>query len=219
MSSTGKDLAQVIGREIERVAEEIAAYRDERNLWVTQGAQRNAPGTLALHLAGNVRHYVGAGLGGTGYVRDRHAEFHDRDVPREELLSRLRLAGETAVDVLTALDEETFAEGRFAVDLPDAYADMTVRAYLVHLAWHLGWHQGQIYYHRLTGRRAPRTCESRPPRSSASQLEGVGIAWPASGHGVSGCGTSRPDIEPKGRPALLSTDARTRPETTLTPLS
>lgn len=150
MSSTGKDLAQVIGREIERVAEEIAAYRDERNLWVTQGTQRNAPGTLALHLAGNVRHYVGAGLGGTGYVRDQHAEFHDRDVPREELLSRLRLAGETAVDVLTVLDEETFAEGRFAVDLPDAYADMTVRAYLVHLAWHLGWHQGQIYYHRLS---------------------------------------------------------------------
>lgn len=149
MSSTGEDLARVIGREIDNVAEEIAAYRDERNLWVTQGAQRNAPGTLALHLAGNIQHFVGAGLGGTGYVRDRNAEFHDRDVPREELLARLRQARESAVRVLTSLDEGTFAEGSFAVDLPEAYADMTVRAYMIHLTWHIGWHQGQIYYHRL----------------------------------------------------------------------
>jgi uncharacterized damage-inducible protein DinB len=150
VSATGKDLALVIGRELDRVAEEIAAYRDERNLWVTQGAQRNAPGTLALHLAGNIQHYVGAGLGATGYVRDRNAEFNDRDVPREQLLERLRTARDTAVRVLSALDEETFASGRFAVDLPDAYADMTVRAYMIHLTWHLGWHQGQIYYHRLS---------------------------------------------------------------------
>ena len=51
--------------------------------------------------------------------------------------------------VLTSLDEGTFAEGSFAVDLPEAYADMTVRAYMIHLTWHIGWHQGQIYYHRL----------------------------------------------------------------------
>lgn len=149
VSSTGKDLARVIGREVDRVAEEIAAYRDERNLWVTQGAQRNAPGTLALHLAGNLQHYIGAGLGDTGYVRDRNAEFNDRDVPREELLARLRGARDSTVRVLSSLDEDVFSEGRFAVDLPDAYADMTVRAFVIHLTWHLGWHQGQIYYHRL----------------------------------------------------------------------
>ena len=149
MSSTGKDIARVIARELDRVAEEISAYRDERNLWVTQGAQRNAPGTLALHLAGNLLHYIGAGLGDTGYVRDRPAEFNDRDVPRDELVRRLHEARDVAVKVLSGLGEEAFAGGSFAVELPEPYRDMTVRAFLVHLTWHLGWHQGQIYYHRL----------------------------------------------------------------------
>ena len=149
MSSTGKDIAHVIARELDRVAEEISAYRDERNLWVTQGAQRNAPGTLALHLAGNLLHYIGAGLGDTGYVRDRHAEFNDRDVPRDELVRGLREARDVTLEVLSDLDEETFERGRFSVELPEPYANTTVRGFLVHLTWHLGWHQGQIYYHRL----------------------------------------------------------------------
>jgi uncharacterized damage-inducible protein DinB len=139
----------VIARELDRVAQEIAAYRDERNLWVTQGAQQNAPGTLALHLAGNLLHFVGAGLGATGYVRDRAAEFGDRDVPRTTLIARLGEARDVTVRVLSGIDEDTLAHGSFAVALPEAYQEMTPRGFLIHLTWHLGWHQGQIYYHRL----------------------------------------------------------------------
>ena len=51
--------------------------------------------------------------------------------------------------VLSELDEGVFDAGTFAVDLPEPYADMSVRGFLVHLIWHLGWHEGQIYYHRL----------------------------------------------------------------------
>lgn len=149
MSKSGREIAEIIARELDRVAEEISAYRDERNLWVTQGAQRNAPGTLALHLAGNLLHYIGAGLGDTGYVRDRPAEFNDRDVPREELLAGLRDARDTTVRVVSALDDATLERGGFAVELPAQYAHLSVHALLVHLTWHLGWHQGQIYYHRL----------------------------------------------------------------------
>src|SRR2546422_8525585 len=46
----------------------------------------NCAGTLALHLGGNIQFFVGAVLAGTGYVRDRDAEFARRDVPRAELL-------------------------------------------------------------------------------------------------------------------------------------
>lgn len=149
MSSLASDLAHVLVRELDRVAEEIAAYRDERNLWVTLGAQRNAPGTLALHLAGNLEHFVGAGLGRTGYVRDRHAEFGDRDVPQAELVARLHRARETVQSVLGPMSDEALRDARFAVELPDAYRDHSAHGLLVHLIWHLGWHQGQIYYHRL----------------------------------------------------------------------
>jgi len=149
MSTLGRDLASILVRELDRVAEEIAAYRDERNLWVTLGAQRNAPGTLALHLAGNLEHRVGAGLGGTGYVRDRVAEFGDRDVPRAVLISRLRDARDVITAVLMPMSDDALRDARFEVDLPDAYREMSVHALLVHMTWHLGWHQGQIYYHRL----------------------------------------------------------------------
>jgi hypothetical protein len=149
VSTSGREIAGIIARELDRVAEEISAYKDERNLWVTQGAQRNAPGTLALHLAGNLLHYIGAGLGDTGYVRDRPAEFNDRDVPRDELLARLREARDTTVRVVSSLDDATLQRGRFAVELPEQYADLSVHGLLVHLTWHLGWHEGQIYYHRL----------------------------------------------------------------------
>jgi len=149
MNTLGRDLAGILVREVDRVAEEIAAYRDERNLWVTVGAQRNAPGTLALHLAGNLEHFVGAGLGRTGYVRDRAAEFGDRDVPRAVLISRLREARDVIDAVLTPVSDEALRDARFEVDVPEAYRAMSVHALLVHLTWHLGWHQGQIYYHRL----------------------------------------------------------------------
>ena len=149
MSNLARDLSNVLVRELDRVADEIAAYRDERNLWVTLGAQRNAPGTLALHLAGNLEHFVGAGLGSTGYVRDRAAEFGDRDVPQTELVARLHRARDTIASVLGGMSDEALLGATFTVDLPDAYRDHSAHGLLVHLIWHLGWHQGQIYYHRL----------------------------------------------------------------------
>jgi hypothetical protein len=148
MSEEGRELATILGRELGHVADEIAAYRDEQNLWVTVGAQRNAPGTLALHLAGNLLHYVGAELGGTGYVRDRPAEFGDRDVPRAELLRRLTECRETVTRTLGHVEANVLA-GLFPGELPPALAGMTTRGFLTHLIWHLGWHTGQIYYHRL----------------------------------------------------------------------
>jgi len=148
MSEEGRELATILGRELGHAAEEIGAYRDEKNLWVTVGAQRNAPGTLALHLAGNLLHYVGAVLGGTGYVRDRPAEFGERDVPRAELLRRLTECRQTAERTLGGVEADVLA-APYPGELPPALAGMTTRAFLVHLIWHLGWHTGQIYYHRL----------------------------------------------------------------------
>lgn len=148
MSDEGRELAMILGREVGHVAEEIAAYRDEKNLWVMLGAQRNAPGTLALHLAGNLLHYVGAVLGGTGYVRDRGAEFGERDVPRAELLRRLAECRETVTRTLERVEADVLA-APFPGELPPPLAGMTTRALLIHLTWHLGWHTGQIYYHRL----------------------------------------------------------------------
>lgn len=149
MSEPGSELARIFEREVARVERDVAAYRDERNLWVTLGAQRNAPGTLALHLAGNLLHYVGAELGATGYVRDRHAEFHDRDVPRDQILERLAEARGTVVRVLERLPADAL-DTPYPGEIPDVYGRVSTRGWLAHLLWHLGWHAGQVYYHRLS---------------------------------------------------------------------
>jgi len=145
------DVAWLVGRELDRLSAEIEAYDDESDLWVTRGGQKNAPGTLALHLVGNLMHYIGTGLGETGYVRDRDAEFNDRDVPRTEILRRIASCRDTVTGVLERVDDATMS-GTFPGEPPERLRGITTRRFLLHLCWHLGWHVGQIYYHRLSAR-------------------------------------------------------------------
>lgn len=146
--SLGADMAKLFGRELDRLATEIDAYESEQHLWQTLGAQKNPPGTLALHLVGNLLHYIGAELGGSGYVRDRDAEFGDRDVPRGDLLRRISDCRSTVTAVLEDLDDDRLGD-RYPGELPEHLAGATTRGWLLHLLWHMGWHLGHIYYHRL----------------------------------------------------------------------
>ena len=49
----------------------------EDQLWTKPFPFGNSVGHLVLHLTGNLNHYVGAMVAGTGYVRDREHEFTD----------------------------------------------------------------------------------------------------------------------------------------------
>lgn len=149
MSNTaGKEFADIFGRELGRLNELIESYPNESSLWEVTGDAKNPPGTLALHLAGNVEHYIGAVLGDTGYIRDRKAEFRDRGVPKEDILLKIASAKHAAVRTLEALDDETL--GRMypsATGAVRGIGEATTRHFLVHLTCHLGWHLGQIDYH------------------------------------------------------------------------
>ncbi|MGD8277299.1 MAG: DinB family protein [Gemmatimonadota bacterium] len=148
MGTFGQDFAILFGRELDHLAEEVAAYRSDADLWSTMGAQKNPPGTLALHTAGGLMAMIGTALGGTGYVRDRDREFSERDVSRDEVVSRVRECRDTIVPILAGLDDATLAAphpGR----VPPHMQGVTTHAFLLHLLWHVGWHLGHIYYHRL----------------------------------------------------------------------
>ena len=151
MSETaGSEFADIVGRELDRLGVLIESYRDPGSLWKVTGEAKNPPGTLALHLAGNLEHYVGAILGGTGYVRDREAEFGDREVPKEEILRRIAAAKRAAVSTLEKLDDETLSQtypAATGAGETGGIGEVTTRHFLVHLTWHLGWHLGQIHYH------------------------------------------------------------------------
>jgi uncharacterized damage-inducible protein DinB len=138
-------LKTVITRELRALAREIQAYPDDASVWRTFPGVANSAGTLALHLAGNIQHYLGAKLGGTTYQRDRPAEFARRDVPRAALLKEIERAIGAAEATLPRLHQ-----GDLIADFPEPVGGRTIRTdeFLVHLATHLGWHLGQVDYHR-----------------------------------------------------------------------
>jgi uncharacterized damage-inducible protein DinB len=138
-------VAAILDRDLQALAREVMAYPDERALWATPTGITNSAGTLALHLAGNIRHYLGATLGGTGYVRDRPAEFALRDVPRATILGHI----EEARAALRAAADRASDE-RQDEDYPEVVGGVRVAMgeYLVHLVSHFAFHLGQLDYHR-----------------------------------------------------------------------
>jgi hypothetical protein len=136
-------VAAILDRDLRTLAREVQAYADERDLWRLPPGLPNSGGTLALHLAGNIQHYFGARLGGTGYVRDRPAEFALRGVPRADLLARIEAARE-------AVRAAAAAPVDLSADFPEVISDAHIETedYLVHLCTHFAFHLGQLDYHR-----------------------------------------------------------------------
>ena len=64
-----------------RVEQTVRAVPAE-SLWEKPFPFGNSVGHLVLHLTGNLNHYIGAMIAGTGYVRDREKEFTDPIIPR-----------------------------------------------------------------------------------------------------------------------------------------
>lgn len=144
----------LILRELRALDREIAAYPDDESVWQTRPGVANSAGTLALHMAGNLRHFIGATLTNSGYVRDRAAEFGARDLTRSEL----RAIVATAISELETAFEKVTDE-QLAAEFPILVAERRLNTgqFLMHLAVHLSYHLGQLDYHRrlLTESTAP----------------------------------------------------------------
>lgn len=132
-------------KNLESLKEEIESYKNEDDLWKLHGDIKNTPGNLALHLCGNLKHFIGATLGNSGYVRDRDNEFAVKNVPREEIIREIDSTIESIIPVFSrlTLDDlekpfplDTFGENR------------KVGGVITFLVFHLGYHLGQINYHR-----------------------------------------------------------------------
>lgn len=143
-------VAGVMARDLRAAVREIEAFGDEADLWRTLPGQPNAAGNLALHMAGNLRHFIGAALGGSDYVRQRDAEFGSRDVPRGEIVAALHAAIADVERVLPGLSAEA-QSARFPLAVGGQ--QVTTGDFLTHLSAHLAYHLGQLDYLRrgLTG--------------------------------------------------------------------
>ena len=138
-------LQKIFKRDLEKLRSEIEQYTNEANLWKTDGSILNSGGNLCLHLIGNLNAFIGAALGKTGYVRDRRAEFSLKNVPKTELVGQ--------IDALIPIVEKTLANLNSQMmeeEYPlTVFSEKTSTEYfLIHLATHLGYHLGQVNYHR-----------------------------------------------------------------------
>ena len=138
-------LMEILENELNKLKQEINLYKDEKDLWIIKGEILNSGGNLCLHLLGNLNHFIGHLVGGTGYQRDRENEFSEKDVPRAELNNRIDAVIEVIKKSLPKINDSDMNK-----TFPDKMGGK-IREYgytLIHITNHFDYHLGQINYHR-----------------------------------------------------------------------
>jgi uncharacterized damage-inducible protein DinB len=139
--------------QLEKLRDEVrdlAEPLSEEEFWTKPLDPGNSIGHLVLHLSGNLNHFVGGQLGGTGYVRDREREFTETQVPsKAEALKQLDGAAAIFRKVVSGLSAE-----QLAAPHPEARLGIVMRA-LTSLLAHFALHRGQMSYIVRLVKRAP----------------------------------------------------------------
>lgn len=139
-------LLQLFIRDIEKLQNEIQLYSNEEILWKVDNDIKNSAGNLAIHLIGNLNHFIGATLGNSGYIRQRDKEFNEKNIPRKLILKQLEEVKQSTEKVLLSLTENNL-KGEYPINV-FKNENMTTEYFLIHLYGHLNYHLGQINYHR-----------------------------------------------------------------------
>lgn len=144
-------IRRLLLRELRSLRREVQAYPDDEALWHAPAGISNTGGNLVLHLVANLQHFIGATLGGTGYLRQREAEFTEAGFSRDHLVQEIDAAARVVDETLAKLPAKRL-DGPFPVKV--AGQTLPTLDFLMHLVAHLGYHLGQIDYHRriTTGR-------------------------------------------------------------------
>jgi len=86
---------------------------NDAQIWYRHDEAMNSIGNLLLHLCGNLRQWIMAGIGDAEDDRDRPAEFRQREViSREALLRDLRATVEEAKAVLSQVGAVNLLQNR-----------------------------------------------------------------------------------------------------------
>jgi hypothetical protein len=111
-AAVGAEAANELDKALDKIEHCLKQLNDEQ-VWQRPQPALNSVGNLLLHLAGNLRQWVVAGLGGAPDVRDRPAEFAARGpLPKEELLRPLRAVVDEARTVLARQTARQWLEVR-----------------------------------------------------------------------------------------------------------
>lgn len=140
-----ESLKSLYTRDLNKLKTEIESYQNEEALWKIDKNILNSAGNLCLHLVGNLNHFFGAILGNSGYIRKRELEFSLKNIPKAELIKQVEETLNAVISTLDQLSEEDLAK---VYPIEALGYPMTTEYFLIHLFGHLGYHLGQINYHR-----------------------------------------------------------------------
>ncbi|MBA2683929.1 MAG: DinB family protein [Gemmatimonadaceae bacterium] len=135
------DFASLFHRDLSRLMKQLEAFPSREMIWAVVPGITNSAGTLALHLEGNLREYIGRQLGGEAYARNRVAEFSPAQLETEEIIARLEQLRTLIPHTLEGISDE-----RMKATYPEVVlgVPLSVEDFIAHLYGHLNWHLGQI---------------------------------------------------------------------------
>jgi uncharacterized damage-inducible protein DinB len=144
-TSIGLEFVSVSASQLEKYLGRIdtcARKLTEEQFWTRHSENQNAVGNLVLHLTGNVRQWILAGVGGARDTRVRDVEFSRRGpAPAGELIEGLHTTVEAATAVIRGLSDEALLE-RITVQ---GY-DVTKLEAVYHVVEHFSGHTFQIIF-------------------------------------------------------------------------
>jgi uncharacterized damage-inducible protein DinB len=132
-----------------KITAALTELTDEQ-IWWRPNEASNSAGNLILHLAGNIRQWMIAGVGGKTDIRNRAGEFAERSqISKEELLVLLTATLNEVDEVLAKLERDvTAAHSDVPLQnecVPQGFTQ-TVFDAVFHVVEHFSYHTGQIVF-------------------------------------------------------------------------
>ena len=130
---------------LEKLKDNLLQYKNESDIFTKPGDTKNSPANLAIHICGNLKFNIGSVIGQKSYVRNRDNEFTMKISGRNEVIAEIDSTIEMIEPVLDNLKPEDLQKP-FPGNIHEE--GQTIGTVLVKIAIHMGYHLGQINYHR-----------------------------------------------------------------------
>lgn len=122
--------------------EDCVGRLNHDQIWTRNADNVNSIGNLVLHLRGNVRQWIGFGIGGLTDQRDRDSEFAARGgLEPKDLAEHSRKTVSDAIDIL-----RNFDSGRMLEKVTIQNMEVTKMEAIYQVVEHFGQHTGQIIF-------------------------------------------------------------------------
>ena len=136
----------LILRDLQALRLEVSSFTEDSSIWNKLPGTVNSTGHLTLHLVGNLNHFIGAGLGKTGYIRRREEEFTCAPISKSQLLIEIDECL-TTIELSFSLLTDSDLQKDFPLPWREGLFYNT-HFMLAQLTAHLNYHLGQVNYLR-----------------------------------------------------------------------